>query len=68
MPDYKGPIADIRPGDIITEDRFDEYRTFMVTKNVPLVKIWGFGEKYTDNGARPFRLSSKPEEPNPFES
>lgn len=54
-PDYTGPIEDVKPGDILTVERQQEYREFMAKKhNMKDVKLWGQNEVWTDSGARPF--------------
>ena len=71
--DYEGPIEDIRPGDILSWRRYEEYREFMLKKHgIKNIKIWGQDEEYKDSGQRPFRLAEKPlpiDTPaiNPFE-
>lgn len=67
-PSYKGPIENVKPGDVLDWQRHEEYREFMKKQhNIKSIKTWGLDEKWEDNGMRPFYLPAKPEEPNPFE-
>ena len=62
---YTGPIELVKPGDILDQSRFDEYRQFMRTqKNMPVVKLWGVNENWVDSQQRPFQISSKPDKHN----
>ena len=64
---YTGPIEDIRPGDIISWERFDEYREFMRTKkNITNIKLWGTNEEWIDNHQRPFSGVSNINPPSNF--
>lgn len=66
IPCYERPIENVKPGDILSWERQQEYREYMAKKhNMPNVKLWGINEKYEDGGNRPFDKSD-PEEPNPF--
>lgn len=70
---YMGPMEEIRPGDVISWNRMDEYKEFMRTKKgIQNVKNWGVNDKWVDSGQRPFALPDKPivptkEDPNPFD-
>lgn len=81
-PDYTGPIENVKPGDILSWERMEEYRNFMAEKHgMYNIRHWGRNEKWIDSGLRPFdklsanssqsqpaNPSSPPEEPNPFEA
>lgn len=68
---YTGPIEEVRPGDILTWERQQEYREFMAKKHgMKNIRLWDFSEIYKDSGARPFAVKipeTEPEEKNPFE-
>lgn len=77
-PCYEGPIENVKPGDILSWDRQEEYRLYMQKAHQITPKIWGFYEEYRDNGQRPFavrveapkeknQIPLPPENPNPFE-
>jgi len=54
-PSYTGPIEDIKPGDVLDQSRFPEYREFMKNKKgIPNIKMWGRHEDWEDNKHRPF--------------
>ena len=68
--DYTGPIEDVRPRDVLTWERQQEYREFMMKKhNMKNIRLWGFNETYHDGGGRPFavKLPEEKPQPNPFE-
>jgi hypothetical protein len=55
LKEYTGPIEEVRPGDILSVERQEEYRTFMRSKHPGVsTKMWGINETWKDNGARPF--------------
>jgi hypothetical protein len=63
---YTGPIEFVKPGNILDNSRFEEYREFMRdNKNMPAVRLWGLNEPWQDSGARPFLSGSKPAEQPP---
>jgi len=62
---YKGPIEDIKPGDILHWSRMEEYKSFIRTKGVT-PKLWGVDETWRDTGQRPFSTPKKDEDKNPF--
>jgi len=70
LTEYIGPIDEVRPGDILSVERQEEYRAFMKSKHPGVsTKMWGLNETWIDNGMRPFdvKLPPEPEEKNPFE-
>ena len=52
---YTGPIEDVKPGDILTWQRLDEFEKYIKTKGIK-PKRWGRFEDYKDSGARPFAV------------
>jgi hypothetical protein len=65
---YTGPIEDARPGHILHWSRLQEYRDYMrITHGIQNAKLWGVFENWVDSGQRPFKLTTKPIEVNPFD-
>lgn len=79
---YDGPIEQIKPGDTLHYSRYEEYRIWLKQAKGINTKMWGVGEAWEDNGARPFdnlhdktainQIATKPqptqkENTNPFE-
>ncbi len=63
-PSYTGPIKNIKPGDVLDQSRFPEYREFMKNKKgIPNIKIWGRHEDWEDNKHRPFGGGWEPPKP-----
>jgi hypothetical protein len=67
---YRGPIEEVRPGDLLPFERIPEYEAFMKSKGTQKVKHWTRTENWVDNGQRPFEVKIKEEKEiaeNPFE-
>lgn len=75
---YTGPIEHVKPGDILSWERHEEYREFMLKKKgIRDARLWSLNETWIDNGSRPFQIAIKPEikvttrdinnTPNPFD-
>jgi len=63
-PSYTGPIENIKPGDVLNQSRFPEYREFMKNKKgIPNIKMWGRHEDWEDNKHRPFGGGWEPPKP-----
>ncbi len=63
-PSYTGPIEDIKPGDVLDQSRFPEYREFMKNKKgIPNIKMWGRHQDWEDNKHRPFGGGWEPPKP-----
>jgi len=63
-PSYTGPIENIKPGDVLDQSRFPEYREYMKNKKgIPNIKMWGRHEDWEDNKHRPFGGGWEPPKP-----